>query len=199
MDFDNRLSRQQKEIETIRVDLDETRTGLDTMALRLLELSAGQEALELQTALLSIEAENEIPEASTSPAAPIDAIAPIQGLERLQSRLNELSQKLLTSSTHAERRTDILESQIQELQHSEQHLENQLSDLRNVVSTPNQSESVVKAPEPVHEKLKALNLQQVRNDQEIRHLQKALKRLTVLVAVGGLLATGSFLWLASHT
>lgn len=239
MDLDDLLAHQQKDIEGIKHGLDETRTGLDTMALTLQQLSAGQEALELQTALLSSEAENESPKATVSPGATNDAAVPIKALERLQSKLSELTQALQTSAMQGETRSAKLESRGEKLQGVVQRLENETPNLRHGVSPANHAGPPVGVPdapqqadlaedawrnlvdhvsalkaaadsaeiriaaleqrrEALDETLKALSLQQVRNDQDVRQFRTYLKRLAVLSATAALLAAGCFAWLVSR-
>jgi chromosome segregation ATPase len=232
------LARQENEIETTRDALDQVRTRLDSMAARLCELSAGQEALELQTALLSSDAEGEFPGVAASSVVSGDAAASIKALEQLQSQLNELTRTLEVSAAQTEGRVGTLEGRIQDLQRVADGLERVVSDLREEIASVGSTGGDSKKPEvptsddptedawrtmvedvrsletlrgvveerlellekqreTLQESLKALSLQQVRTDHDIRQLRKQSKQLAGLAAAGGVLAGVTIAWLLS--
>jgi len=147
MDVDNPFVRQDNEIATLKDGLDRVRGDLATIGLRIRELSVGQEALELQTALLSSEAEHGLPRTPPSAPSPDGAVAPIKALEQLRSRLNELAQTLEVSAEQTEDRIDTLESRLEQLQDTSRGLEEAVSELHTVIAASNRAEPDAGAPQ----------------------------------------------------
>jgi chromosome segregation ATPase len=232
------LARQENKIETTRDALDQVQTRLDSMAARLCELSAGQEALELQTALLSSDPEGELPGVAASSVLTADAAASIKALEQLQSQLNELTGTLEVSAAQTEGRVDTLEGRVQGLQRVADGLEHVVCELREEIASARstggdsrtregptrddptdrawrslvddvrsletaggvvegQVARLEKQRETLQESLKALNLQQVRTEQDMRQLRRQSKQLAGLVAAGGVLTGVMLAWLIS--
>lgn len=231
MDVEDRLARQDKQIAAIRKSLDEIRAGLATAATKLRHLTVGQESLELQTALLSREAEDGHLAAPSLSAVRSRAIASIDVLDKLQRRLDELTQAQKTSAAQAATRTDVLETRVRELRGVAQHLQTDLAALRDASLRPSPGEShrhlhapsirdastedalrtlgdemnalrtaggvvqdrvmrLEKRRGALQESLDGLSLQHVRTDHDTRQLRQQMKRLSVLVAILGLLTAG---------
>jgi predicted nucleic acid-binding Zn-ribbon protein len=128
MDVDDRLVRQEMEIETIRHGLEDVQAALDSVASRLNQLSEGQDALELQTALLSKAAEdNGFVNETVFARAPGDPDPPNEALDGLRQQLDRLTQGLQTTTGRAD-------SRIEALVTSGQRLEHEVADLRTRVS-----------------------------------------------------------------
>lgn len=142
MDTEDRLAHQEQAIESINRGLEELQERLDSMASRLLDLGASQEALELQTALLSREAEDEGPNMPNSAFGRGRSAVPIDTAERLQYQLDDLNRALANSTAQAVNRADAIESELQGLVTSLQRLESELSDLRDIARRPTPDEPV---------------------------------------------------------